>query len=111
MKGDNLLHYKGYSAKPVYSVEDKVFYGTILGINDLVDFYSTDASRIESEFHNAVDEYISFCQSVGKEPQKEYSGTFNVRISPELHRKLSLEAQAEGVSLNKYIERALSSIV
>ena len=38
MKNDSLLHYKGYSAKPEYSVEDKVFYWKILGIDDLVDF-------------------------------------------------------------------------
>ena len=36
---------------------------------------------------------------------------FNVRIPPELHRKLSLAAQAEGVSLNKVVEQAISSYV
>ena len=111
MKNDNLLHYKGYSAKPEYSVQDKVFYGKILGIDDLVDFYSEDAGRMEIEFQKAVDDYLLFCAEIGKEPQKEYSGMFNVRISPELHRKLSLAAQAEGVSLNKAVEQAIASYV
>ena len=92
MKHDNLLHYKGYSAKPEYSVEDKVFYGKLLGIDDLVDFYSENAKNIETEFHKAVDDYLTFCAEIGKEPQKEYSGMFNVRIPPELHRRLSLAA-------------------
>ena len=83
----NVLHYKGYSAKPEYSAEDQVFYGKILGIDDLVDFYTENAKELEQEFHAAVDDYLAFCQEVGKQPQKEFSGTFNVRISPELHRK------------------------
>ena len=109
MKNDNLLHYKGYSAKPEYSVEDKVFYGKI--IDDLVDFSSENAKTIETEFQKAVDDYLTFCAEIGKEPQKEYSGMFNVRIPPELHRKLSMAAQSEGVSLNKVVEQALSLYV
>jgi len=111
MKTDNLLHYKDYSAKPEYSVEDKVFYGKILGIDDLVDFSSENAKSIETEFQKAVDDYLLFCEEIGKEPQKEYSGTFNVRISPELHRKLSMAAQSEGVSLNKVVEQAIASYI
>ena len=74
MKYDTLLHYKGYRAKPEYSVEDQVFYGKILGIEDLVDFYSEDARSIETEFQKAVDDYLTFCAEIGKEPQREYSG-------------------------------------
>ena len=111
MKNDNLLHYKGYSAKPEYSVEDKVFYGKILGIDDLVDFQAEDARSIETEFQNAVDDYLRFCAEIGKEPQKEYSGMFNVRISPELHRRLSIAAQSRGLSLNKVVEQAIASYV
>lgn len=111
MKSNNLLHYKGYSAKPEYSAADKVFYGKILGIDDLVDFYSDNAKSIELEFHKAVDDYLAFCKEIGKNPQKEYTGTFNVRITPELHRKLSVIAQSEGISLNKVVEQAISSFV
>ncbi len=111
MKNDNLIHYKGYSAKPEYSAEDKVFYGTILGIDDLVDFYTDDAKKIEDEFHSAVDDYLAFCAEIGKEPQKVYSGMFNVRISPELHKKITLYAKANGVTLNKAVEQAIAHYV
>ena len=107
MKNSNLLNYKGYSAKPEYIVDDKIFYGKILGITDFVDFYSTDAEKIEEEFHQAVDDYLDFCKEVGKKPQKEFTGTFNVRISQDLHRKAYMKAQAEGVSLNKIVEQIL----
>ena len=111
MKTDNTMHYKGYSAKPEYSVGDKLFYGKILGIDDLVDFCAETAQDVESEFRAAVDDYLAFCEEIGKEPKKEYSGIINVRISPELHQRLSLIAQAKGVPLNQVIEQAISAYV
>ena len=66
MKNDNLLHYKGYSAKPEYSVEDKVFYGKILGIDDLVDFYSENAKMWMSMNFWATRQRISEPQTLRK---------------------------------------------
>lgn len=109
MSNSKLLHYKGYSAKPEYSPEDRIFYGKILGIDDLVDFMSEQAGELENEFHQAVDDYLDFCKEIGKEPQKEYKGTFNVRISPELHRQAAMRAEEEDISLNRFVENALQS--
>lgn len=111
MKNSDLLRYKGYSARPEYSAEDRIFYGKILGISDLVDFQSENAKDLEEEFHKAVDDYLEFCAEIGKQPQKEYSGLFNVRISPELHREVSVFAQAKGVTLNKVVEQAIRAMV
>lgn len=111
MTDNKLLHYKGYSAKPEYSVEDRIFYGKILGIDDLVNFMSDKADELESEFHAAVDDYLEFCKEIGKEPQKEYRGTFNVRVSPELHRQAAACAAAQDISLNRFVENALQSAV
>ena len=111
MRNSDLLHYKGYSARPEYSSSDHIFYGTILGISDMVDFQSENARDLEGEFHKAVDDYLEFCKEIGKEPQKEYSGLFNVRIPPDLHREISQFAQAEGVSLNKAVEQAIRAMV
>lgn len=71
------MTYKGYSARPEYSAEDRIFYGKILGISDLVDFQSENAKDLETEFHKAVDDYLEFCEEIGKQPQKEYSGLVN----------------------------------
>lgn len=111
MKKGALLRYKGYTARPEYSAGDKIFYGVILGISDLVDFQSESAKSLEEEFHKAVDDYLKFCAEIGKEPQREYSGLFNVRIPPELHREVSAYAQAEGVTLNKAVEQAIRAMV
>lgn len=39
---------------------------------------------------------------------KQYSGKFMVRIPPELHRRLALEAAEAGVSLNRLASEKLS---
>ena len=65
---NNILRYKGYSAKPEYSADDKLFYGKILGIDDLVDFSAENAKDLENEFQSAVDDYLEFCKEIGKEP-------------------------------------------
>ena len=103
----NILEYKGYYAKVEYSSEDKVLFGKIEGINDLVNFESDSTEGIEKEFREAVDDYLEFCKEVGKEPDKVYKGTFNVRITPELHKKAALIALKNGDSLNRTIEKAL----
>ncbi len=101
------LEYNGYYTQIHFSVKDQVLYGKIEGIVDLITFESQDAQKIEEEFHEAVDEYISFCDSVGKSPDKSYKGTFNVRITPELHRSIDLEANRRGITLNKFVSEAI----
>ena len=39
---------------------------------------------------------------------KKYSGKFSVRIPPEVHRNLSIQAAEEGVSLNRLISAKLT---
>ena len=107
----NILKYKGYTAKVEYSAEDGVLYGKIEGINDLVNFESENCKSIEAEFQNAVDDYLEMCKALGMEPDKAYSGTFNVRISPTLHKLVALKAIENGETLNGTVEKALQKYV
>lgn len=66
----NNLYYKGYYGKIEYSAEDKVIYGKIMGIHSLISFESESATDIENEFHNAVDDYLSYCEEEGIKPEK-----------------------------------------
>ena len=81
----HVLEYKGYYTKVEYSIEDKLLHGKIEGINDLVNFECSSAEQVEEKFHEAVDDYLLFCQDIGAEPDKCYKGSFSVRLSPELH--------------------------
>lgn len=69
----NVIEYKGYHTIVEFDYQDSVLRGKIEGIADYVDFECEEAKDVEKEFHNAVDEYLIFCEEVGKEPQKEYS--------------------------------------
>ena len=103
----DILRYKGYYTKVRFSSEDNVLYGKIEGISSLVMFEAENASDVERAFHEAVDDYLVFCEDNGIEPEKEYRGQFNVRVSPELHKQASDEAAAEDITLNKLVENAL----
>lgn len=107
----NILEYKGYHTRIEFDSEELVLRGKIEGINDFVDFESDDIKGIEKEFHSAVDDYLDFCKEVGKEPEKEYKGTFNVRIGSDLHKKLAMIAMEKGESLNATVEKAIRGYI
>lgn len=107
----NILEYKGYHTIIEFDAETFTLRGKIEGINDFVDFQSNDITKVEEEFHKAVDDYLMFCEDVGKEPEKEYKGTFNVRIQPSLHRRLAMYASKVGESLNSTVEKAIQKYV
>lgn len=65
------LGYKQFFTYIHYSAANKVLYGKIEGIEDLVDFESESAAEIENEFHKAVDDYIAFCREVEKNVGEE----------------------------------------
>ena len=50
---------------------------------------------------------IAGCVADGIEPRKPYSGTLNIRISPEIHSKIAMLAQEAGTTINGYIKQAL----
>ncbi|MFI3211977.1 MAG: type II toxin-antitoxin system HicB family antitoxin [Eubacteriales bacterium] len=104
----NILEYKGYYSKVEFSVEDGVLFGKIEGIVDLITFESDNICEIVTEFESAVDEYLLLCAEMGKEPNKVYKGSFNVRIAPSTHRRIAKEAYKNNISLNQWIEEALN---
>jgi predicted HicB family RNase H-like nuclease len=54
----NLLKYKGFIGSVHYSSEDRVFFGQIEGINDLVTFEGTTIDELEEAFKYMVEEHI-----------------------------------------------------
>ena len=107
----NILRYKGYMTMIEFSAEDGLLFGKIEGIGDLVNFMGESVKEIEQAFHDAVDDYLDFCREMEKEPEKPYRGSFNIRISPNLHRAAAVRARESGVSLNRFVETALMTAV
>jgi len=110
-KNGNYLHYKNYTGSVSFSEEDACFHGKVIGIKALISFEGNSVNSITSDFHKAVDEYLGFCALKKKEPEKPFKGSFNVRISADLHRKLAITAHTRGVSLNTLVEDAILQTV
>ena len=51
------------------------------------------------------------CREDGVEPRRQFSGKFNVRISPELHAEVATAAAADGKSLNQWVSDELRACV
>lgn len=105
---NDILQYGDYIASINFSAEDEVFYGKILGIDDLVTFEGASVKELKKAFQDAVDDYIETCKELGKEPNKTYKGTFNVRIPSELHKAAAVYAANNNISLNDFVKRAIN---
>jgi predicted HicB family RNase H-like nuclease len=107
----NTLKYKGYIGSVAYSEPDKVFFGKLEGIDDLVNYEGESVQELTDAFHEAVDDYLVFCEDHGVKPEKSYTGTFNVRIAPDTHRDIANLAAEAGISINAFVKRALIDAV
>ena len=102
MKKDNVLEYKGYTGTVEFSAEDNILFGKVIGIDGLISYEGESVSSLKEDFKAAVDDYLEMC---------EEKGTFNVRISPELHRSLAVYAASHHMTLNSTVEEALTKFV
>lgn len=103
----NILRYKGFIGSVHYSPKDDCFHGRIEGIDDLVSFEGRSVDELKEGFKEAVEDYVELCRTTGKDLARSYQGTFNVRISPELHKRAVRKSISEGISLNRLVRRAL----
>ncbi|MBX3258039.1 MAG: type II toxin-antitoxin system HicB family antitoxin [Chitinophagaceae bacterium] len=78
-----------------------------MGIDDLINFEGGSVKELKKAFHEAIDDYISTCKSLGKVPNKTYKGTFNVRIPSELHKEAAAFAAINRLSLNDFVKSAI----
>jgi predicted HicB family RNase H-like nuclease len=104
----NTMTYKGYLGSVAYSEKDQVFFGKIEGINGLVNFEGESVKELTEAFHEAVDDYLAYCEDEGIEPDKSYSGVLNVRLTPAIHRQIAMLAQKAGMSINAFIRQVLA---
>ncbi len=71
----NILTYGGYSAKIEYDDDDRIFFGHLAGIRDIIGFHADNITDLTTAFHEAVDDYIDMCGKIGKSPQKPISNS------------------------------------
>lgn len=105
------LTYKGFTGSANVSVEDGCLHGRILFIDDIITYEGATVDELFGAFQESIDNYLAYCGRTGKSPNKPYSGSFNVRIGPELHQKAAMAAYKSGIKLNVLVNRAIEGFV
>ena len=104
---NNVLTYKGYIGSVNFSAEDNVFFGKLEGVNDLVTFEGETVKELKDAFHYMVDEHIKDCESENIPIEKSYKGSFNIRLTPDLHRRAAISAKIKGTTLNNFVKESI----
>ncbi|MCE7988132.1 MAG: type II toxin-antitoxin system HicB family antitoxin [Caldilinea sp. CFX5] len=107
----NMMTYKGYVARIEYSDDDACFIGHIAGIRDVIGFHGESVAELRNAFIEAVDDYLTTCEKLGRSPQKPYSGKVLLRIDPQLHAQAAALAEAQGKSLNAWTQEQMQKAV
>lgn len=105
------LEYKGYFGNVEYSKADNIFFGRILGITDSVTYEGDTIQSLQQDFEDAVEDYFDACIELNKEPEKSYESKLNLRIHPDLHRKLVYFSTVRNQTLEKTVEDAIGQYV
>ena len=111
MKKADIMEYKGYYGSVHFDQEERILYGKIEFIRDLVNYEAKDAETLVKEFQEAVESYLKLCKKAKKEPDKPFKGTFNVRLNPELHKEAFLYGLRSGKNLNNVVKYALEQLI
>jgi len=106
-----MMEYKGYLGNVEYDDEAGVFHGDVVNTRDVITFEGESVAQLRRAFKESVEDYLEMCAKRGEAPDKPYSGQFVTRVSPELHRKISLTASVEQKSLNAWIAEKLQAAV
>jgi predicted HicB family RNase H-like nuclease len=105
---NNTMTYKGYVARVEFDPRDEIFVGRVLGIEDRISFHGATVAKLRAGFHASIDHYVADCTTMGRAPQKPYSGKILLRLPPEVHARAAMKAEARGKSLNQWAAEVLA---
>ena len=101
------MEYRGYTAEVRFDEVAEIFFGRVQHLRDVITFEADSVEGLKREFRVSVDGYLEFCQELGQEPERPYSGRFVLRLDPDLHRAAAGAAERSGVSLNTWCAEGL----
>ena len=100
-----------YTYRIAWSEEDREFVGLCVEFPSLSWLAESQETALKG-IREVVEEAIKEMKDSGESPPlplslRKFSGKFMVRLPPEIHRKLAIEAEEEGISLNRLISAKL----
>ena len=108
-----MVNYKYYAYRIVWSVEDEEFVGLCAEFPSL-SYLDEDHLKAIEGITTLVKDIVADMEANGEPApipisERKYSGKFQIRITPERHRMLAIEAAEQNVSLNRLISDKLAS--
>ena len=103
----DLMKHKGYYGSVHFDDEELIFHGKLEFIRALVTYEATDAVGLRNAFEESVNDYLATCKSQNIEPEVSFKGSLNVRLGPNLHRRIALAAEQHHSTINKFIVQTL----
>jgi predicted HicB family RNase H-like nuclease len=105
-----LLEYRGFQGTVLYSTEDKLLHGRVVGVRGLVSYEGENIPDLEADFRIAVDDYIAFLDgnSVTPLPPTE---VVPVPFPSALHERAVRFAEQHNQELTDVFEEAVSKFL
>ncbi|MBW4651030.1 MAG: type II toxin-antitoxin system HicB family antitoxin [Kastovskya adunca ATA6-11-RM4] len=101
------MKYKGYTAHLEVNEDAGILFGRVIDIKDVVTFQGHTVDEVRDSFHDSVDDYLEWCEELGQEPDKPFSGKLPLRTTPERHRQIFIAAQKANKSINAWMDEVL----
>lgn len=103
-----MLSYKNYIAHVEFDDEAEIFHGEVINVRDVITFQGSTVKELKRAFIDSVEDYLAFCAARGEAPDKPFSGKFNLRLDPALHRDVYAAARHSGKSINQWVLEAIT---
>ena len=108
-----MVNYQHYTYRVIWSVEDEEFVGLCAEFPSL-SYLDEDPIKAIEGITILVKDIVADMEANGELvpipfSERTYSGKFQIRITPERHRMLAIEAAEQNVSLNRLISDKLAS--
>jgi len=107
-----MLNNDRYTYRVTWSEEDKDYVGLCVEYPSLSWLAPTPQEALEGMRQIVADVVADMKANAETIPEpiaiRKYSGKFTVRIPPDLHRRLALEAAESGISINRLASAKLS---
>ena len=104
------MKYDDYIATIEFDPEIDMFIGCVINLSGPVTFYGKSTTELKREFKKSIQVYLDVCKERGIQPEKPYSGRFNIRMTPQQHRYFAQLAAAKGKSLNTWALETLEHV-
>jgi predicted HicB family RNase H-like nuclease len=103
-----MMEHNGFWADVQFDDAAGLFHGEVINMRDVVTFQGRTVAELRKAFRESLEDYVEFCAQRGEEPEKPFSGKFVVRLSPELHREITIAARRRGRSVNAWVSEHLA---